>query len=392
VRAWTSVAAVFLCVAAFYSVLVTRRVEQHSVRWFVHIGQQFLTTSTTSTSLTPSLGWQSPVGYDGQYYFAVAVDPVHARDYIGGNSGVVYSRVFYPAVAGIAGGGTVTYVPYAMLAINLAAVVGAAVALAVWLARRGAHAWPAVLFALYPGMIFAVVRDLTEPLAFGLTAAAILAFDPRRTKRLVLACVLFALALLTRETVAPFVLAALATVLVATSGRERWRRGAWFAVGAFGPLFAWRIAVTAWLGQSVQERGGSGWGIPFHGILAYRPWDHQHRLIVATIIVPSLLLAAAAVPLLLRPGARIAGALLLANILLFVVFLPVGVDVDYGAASRAAIGVVLAAVCCVPHWRINLRERVRLPAAAVVAFSWSILWYLVVANFYGLDAMNLISL
>jgi hypothetical protein len=392
VRAWIAVAGVFLCVGAFYSVLVTRRIEQHGVRWFVHIGEQFLTSSNTSTSLTKNLGWQSPLGYDGQYYFAVAVDPQHARDYIGGNSGIVYSRVLYPLAAGVSGGGTVTYVPYTMLAINLAAVGSAAVALARWLTRRGAPAWPAVLFALYPGMIFAVIRDLTEPLAFGLAAAAILAFDSRRTKRLVLSCVLFALALLTRETVALFALAAAAAVVAETRDGGRWRRGAWFALGCFAPLVAWRIAVAAWVGQSTQERGGSGWGVPFHGILAYRPWDHQHRLIVATIVVPSLLLAAAAIPLLRRRDARIAGALLLANILLFVVFLPVGVDVDYGAASRAAIGVVLAAVCCVPHWRVTMRHPRRLPAAAVVGFSWSILWYLLVASFYGLDAMNLISL
>jgi hypothetical protein len=105
------------------------------------------------------------------------------------------------------------------------------------------------------------------------------------------------------------------------------------------------------------------------------------------VIVPALAVGAGALFLLRR--APVAAGLLLVNVLLYVVFLPTGVDVDYGAAGRAAVGVVLAALYCLPAWRPHGLRRV--PALVGGAFAWSIGWYLVVASQYGLDGMTLIT-
>jgi hypothetical protein len=307
----------------------------------------------------------------------------------------VYARVFYPVVAGAASGGSVGALPYAMLAVNLVAVLGGTLAVGLWLRARGAPVWPAALFGLFPGLVFAVFRDLTEPLAFALTATAVLAFDGRSRRRLVLSAALFALAALTRETVAPFALAAAAALVVedrarADDWRSRaaWRRGVLFALGAFVPLLAWRLFVSAYLHLPTQESGhGAAWAVPFHGIFSYWPFDHQHRVIALTIVLPTLAATAGAVFLLRARRARVAACLLVANALLYVVFLPDGVDVDYDAAARAAIGVVLAALYCVPAW---WRRGGRLLVCAG-AFFWSILWYLAVADHYALDGIRLIT-
>ena len=50
-------------------------------------------------------------------------------------------------------------------------------ALALWLRARRYSPWFALLYAAYPGLIFCVVRDLTEPVAFALVALALLVFD-----------------------------------------------------------------------------------------------------------------------------------------------------------------------------------------------------------------------
>ena len=388
------VALALVSVVAFYSILVSARIEQHGVRWFVHLGSQFLATSTRSDVITPSLGAQSPIGYDGQYYYALAADPVHARYYMPGSAGYVYSRVLYPAAARAVSLGSADAIPYAMLAINLAAIGAGTLAVAFWLRARGAPAWPAALFGLYPGMIFCAFRDLTEPLAFALAALAVLAFDGRRTGRLVASASLFALAALTRETVVPFALAAAAALALADGlGRHNWRsirvwgRSFFFVVGTCGPLLVWRAVVAAWVHEPTQETGGGGWAIPFHGIGSYWPFDHQHRLIVLTVILPTLAVALAALFLFRR--APVPAALLLANVLLYVVFLPGSVDVDYGAAGRAAIGVVLAALYCLPAWRP--RGVVGLVAVGAGAFAWSVGWYLAVASHYGLDGFVLIT-
>ena len=377
--------------------------EQHDALWFVHVGHQFLTASDSSDVIRPELGWQSRVGYDGQYYFGVAADPAHARDYMPGRAGIVYSRILYPAVARALSLGSIRALPYVLLIVNVLAAVVGTLAVALWLRRHGAPAWPAALFGLYPGLIFTVLRDLTEPLAFALTALAMLAYENRSTRKLVLSATLFALAALTRETVLPFGLAcaaALALIDVRGAGwrqPQAWRRASLFAAGVIVPLLVWRGLVTAYVHEPTQETGGRGWAVPFYGILSYWHWHAQHRLIVLTIVLPALAAAAGALVLLRRRVVPVIAMLLLLNVLLYVVFLPRSVYVDYGAAGRAGVGVVLAALYCVPAWwgrTEPARGRATVVRRSLVvggAFAWSLAWYLLAASHYGLPGMLLIT-
>jgi hypothetical protein len=212
------------------------------------------------------------------------------------------------------------------------------------------------------------------------------------------------MAALTRETTVPFTIAA-AAALAASDARRAgtwqssatWRRAVSFAAGGLAPLFLWRLFVSVYLHQPTQETGGSGWAVPFHGILSYWHWDSQHRLIVLTVVLPALAAAAGALELLRRRAAPICALLLLVNVLLYVVFLPDSVDVDYGAAGRAAVGVVLAGLYCVPTWcelASSSGRSMRVARRGLfygAAFSWSLLWYLLVAWHYGLPGIDLIT-
>jgi hypothetical protein len=289
-----------------------------------------------------------------------------------------------------------------MLVLNLLAAVVATLAVALWLRRRGAPAWPAAVFGLYPGLVFTVLRDLTEPLAFALVALAVLAWDERRSGRLVTSATLFALAALTRETVLPFAAASAAALGVADARRtgrrfawRTWQRGALFAAGTVAPLLVWRVIVAGYVHEPTQETGGSGWAVPFHGLASYWPWDPQHRLLVLTVVLPALAAGAGALVILRREP--VPAVLLVANVLLFVVFLPSSVYVDYAAAARASVGVVLAALYCLPAWWRLGGPGLR-PAAAVsralvlaVAYAWSLAWYLPAARHYGLSGLELIT-
>jgi hypothetical protein len=378
---------VLVCVAAFYAAFVSIRLEQHDALWFVHIGSHFLSAAHTSHVIRPSLGAQNTLGYDGQYYFALAADPSHAHDYMGGQSGIVYSRIVYPVVARAASGGSVTALPYALLVVNLLAVLAGTAAVALWLVKRGFSPWPALLYGLYPGLVVTVFRDLTEPLAFALAALAVLAFDRARSRRLVLSAVLFALAALTRETVVPFALAGAATLVL---DDRRWRRAAAFAAATCGPLLVWRLVVKLWLGEPTQEVGHErGWVLPLHGIWSWWPFDRSHWLIALTVTLPALAAAGGALVLLRRRSAVVLAGLLLVNVLLYVVWLPRAVYIDYSAASRAAVGVVLAALYCLPAWWTDLRARVTIAAGA---FALSIGWYLIAAALFGLGGINEITM
>src|SRR5215467_6343523 len=109
--------------SAVYAPFVLSRLSTYNALWFAHIGREMLTASHSSTVITPHIEAQSPVGYDGQYYWAVAVDPVHAKHYMAPTAGFVYSRPLYPALARLLALGSTNAVPYTLFAINLAAVL-----------------------------------------------------------------------------------------------------------------------------------------------------------------------------------------------------------------------------------------------------------------------------
>jgi len=384
---------VVVCVAIFYAVFVSVRLEQHGALSFVHIGSHFLSAAHTSDVIRPSIGAQNTFGYDGQYYFALAADPSHAHDYMGGNAGVVYSRPIYSAVARAASFGSVTALPYAMLVINLIAILAGTTAVALWFGKRGLSPWPALLYGLCPGLIVGVFRDLTEPLAFGLAALAVLAFDRSRTRRLVLSAILFALAVLTRETIVPFALAGAAAL--GLYDRRRLQTGAWwhgwqralaFTAATCGPLLLWRLILMVWINQPTQEVGHErGWILPLHGIWSWWPFDSVHWLIVLAVTLPALAAGAGALALIRRRRCFVPAGLLLVNVLLYVVWLPRAVYIDDAAASRAAIGVMLAALYCLPGWWNAARGRT---VVAAGAFALSIGWFLVAAALLGVHAIH----
>jgi hypothetical protein len=391
-----------LCTAALYASFVAIDLSRHHhAYWFAHVGKRSLESGSSSSRITPALGWESPLGYDGQYYFFLALDPRHAKDYMLGSAGYVggyiYSRPVYPGLARLAALGSAKRIPAAMLGINLLAVGTAVFALAMWLRARAFSPWWAFLYASFPGVIFCVARDLTEPLGYAFVALALLAFDRRKARRIAAAAALLALAGLTRETTLLFALGpavSLALFDVEAPGRSwvslaTWRRPVAFLVATVLPLFAWRAVVASYLHTSTQEQaGGLGALVPFHGLAAYWPWHGEHLLIAFAVVLPtvaSILCAALVI------GRRLhleAALLVLVNAAALVVFLPTPVDVDYGSAGRAAIGVLVASILCVPVLRRQPRRSYRL-VGRMTAVLWSAVWFLYVCALLGLPGVNL---
>ena len=376
-------AVVILCVAAFYSVIVPLRLVQHDPWWFMHIGKQFVVAGHSSGVIS-GLHWDGPVGYDGQYYFGLAADPVHAKDYTGIESGIVYSRVGYPALIRVASAGQVAAMPYAMIVINMLAVLAGTFAVGRWLRRRDLPAWPALLYGLSPGLIFAVTHDLTEPLGFALVTIAVLLFE----RHLWFSAGVFALAALTRETAVPFALGGAACLLL--GGRRDWRRAGGFVVVSCLPLLLCRVAAGAYTNKATQEVDHTKrWYAPFHGFFPGWPFDSTHRVILFTVIGPAMLAGAGAVVQLMHRRSPATALVLLASVLLYIVFLPRGVYQLYSDAARAAIGVILAALYCLPAWwRRGLVSRLLVSADAI---GWSLLWFLFVAWKYTFSSIGLIT-
>jgi hypothetical protein len=355
---WTAPWTVAAVVALVYAALIVPRLG--AVNNFAHIGHQFLTQSKTSSVIKPSLGSQSKIGFDGQFYYFIALDPEHARDYVDGPS-YRYSRIGYPMLARALSGGNSEAIPYLMIFINVAAIVAGTLAVAIWLKRRGTSPWFALLYGFFPGLIFSVFRDLTEPLGFALAAWGMVVFDRRSWRRLLASAGLFAYALLTRETVALFpailflslVVDGLAISNWTSRTRENVLRAAAFGALAFGPMLAWRYSLNFWMTGASGVSGDSSDGarkdfIPLHGIIEQWPLSKPEFLVLLAVVVPGVVTALIALRVLLSK--RNAEVWLLAlSVAVFVIFVPSSMDVDYGGAGRAAIGVVLAALIALPH-------------------------------------------
>jgi len=379
------VLAVVLVVAAFYAAMVSVRLDQHRPLWFVHLGSHFVTSSHTSKFIGPQLEPESADGYDGQFYYFIAVDPSHGRDYMhygtDDQSGIRYARIVYPVLARVVSVGEAGAVPYALIILNLIAICAGTTAVALWLQRHRRSPWFALVYGLWPGLAFAVFRDLAEPVAYAFVALAVLTFDPRSTRRLVGAAALFALALLTRETAIVFPLVGAAALALHD---RAWRRAALFAAGALGPMLASRAVLTlSFHVTTLETAGGRKVLVPFYGMAAWWPWDDVHWLMFWTLDVPLLLVGAIALYQLYARRANLSALSVLVNLALFTIFIPRTVTVDFGGAGRNATPVVLAALFALPS--LNRRT------AALVAVVLSPLWYLAIAASLGVAGLRLVT-
>jgi hypothetical protein len=254
-------------------------------------------------------------GYDGQFYYRLALDPAnlhHSAFGITMDAPFRMQRIGYPALAWLASLGQHAWVPVALVVVNVLAL--SAIGLVGGMLARGSgrHALWGLLLAGYFGFFISVGCDLTEPVAAACLLGAVLAY---RRGRPVLAGLLFAYGALTRETVMIVPLALAVTRLIATV-RGRARPAAadltWcLPVIAFG---AWQLFVRAATGTFVLLTGfgsNASRGLPFGqfidavrmnlGLLspptgAAYIWFLEVAVLVAFVVVALASLRSAAVP------------------------------------------------------------------------------------------------
>ena len=334
-------------------------------RDFIVIGRQAILRSHASALIRydPHYVYRDPLGYDGQYCYFLALDPVHARWYMDFPA-YRYGRLLYPMLARSLAFGQAALIPYTLIALNWIAVPAGTLAVGVWLRRKGISSWLALIYGLLLGMFIALNGNLTEPLAYAFVALAIYLLDFGGRRRLLAGGVAFALAILTRETTAVFALAWGVWLLLngssALSLRERvranWRRAALLSI-SLAPYLAYKLFLLLWLGSLGTPASVRFEIIPFAGLAHYWPWSGFQYVEILSVVAPGLLCAFVALRALpLRPGSPALWALL-ANVLLFVLLLPASSYIDQFASSRITLGVTLAALYCLPAFDARFAGR-----------------------------------
>lgn len=161
-----AVAAAFL----FFLLVAFRAGQGDGFRYYhaIQVGEYFARPAL----LLPGQTAQPGVGYDGQFYFFIAQDPLLRNPVIAPalDNSLRYRRILYPLLAWALSLGQRRWLPYVLIAINVIACTAAVAACAVAAARAGRSPWLALAFAVYPGLWIPLALDLTEPLQLALLA------------------------------------------------------------------------------------------------------------------------------------------------------------------------------------------------------------------------------
>lgn len=335
----------------------------HEIRDFIKIGPSFVTRSHASSVIRYDPHYAYPQnhdltalgqGYDGQFSYYIALDPSKARYYIDEPS-YRYQRILYPLVVRFTALARPSVVPWTMLIINWLAVAGGVLALGAWLRRKGVSAWFAVIYGIYPGMLVALQRDLTEPLAYGLVASAIYLFDFGGSRGLVWSGVVFGLAALARETTLIFallfgfsLLAGRPNATAEVADRPaRLRHAATFGLLTLVPFTAWTVALWSWLG--VPHGGTSDLTAPLIGAFQTAITPTRQPVNLLFVVIPSLLATGVATSSLRRLGGRTERLCLIVNVAFIIILASGKVWATYTSMGRVSVAIVLAALICLPH-------------------------------------------
>jgi hypothetical protein len=218
-------------------------------------------------------------GYDGQFFYRLALDPANWNKSAFGitmDQSYRYTRIGYPALAWLGSFGQHQLVPVALVAINLLGVAAMAVLGGMFARESGRHALWGLAFAAYFGLVISVGRDTAEPLAEACMLGGLLAY--RRT-RPVLAAVLFAYGAITRETIL-FAPGAIALTRLVAIARQRVRPGvadlAWVVPAVVYGVVELAVHVVVKGEFPLLANGNRNLAVPFTAMVDALRFDIHH--------------------------------------------------------------------------------------------------------------------
>jgi hypothetical protein len=257
-----TVAALIATLAALAFTLARWHTWAHgNISRFILVGRHF----ATPAQLPHGMPVAPTYGYDGQFFYRLAINPLNFRPTAYGitmDRSYRYMRIGYSALTWLVSLGQHFLVPIMLVAVNVAAIGALGYLGAMFAIDGGRHALAGLLLPGYFGVITSLSRDTAEPLAAACLLAGLLAI---RARRPVLAAVLLAYGTLTRETVMVAVAAvAIMRVIGMLRGQARMGRDdlAW-AVPTVA-FVAWQVVVKAATGSvPLFADGGRNAGEPF---------------------------------------------------------------------------------------------------------------------------------
>jgi hypothetical protein len=283
-------------------------------------------------------------GYDGQFAYYIAADPVGALARLD-NPAYRYQRILYPMLARLLSLGHPAIVPWALVLINVISLSLSAELLGRMLGRRNLSPYLALLLPLWLGQVFALRADLNEPLCYLLVVVTLWLYERERHT---LSAGALAASALAKEVGLLF----LPSIVLVMALQKRWRLAFRYSLIVCTPYVLLQVLLRGWIGRSgLAGAGGRFERIPFLGFTFSEPLAARFFLVLLVAVPVSGLLALAVRQILQTPRS-VYGWALLTNCL-FVVFLPRRTTIDVLAVFRVTTGVIVAALpfCAAHGWR-----------------------------------------
>ncbi len=200
-------------------------------------------------------------GYDGQFYYYVAMDPFLEKGYF--KNAYRQQRILYPLLARCLAFGNEGLIPYTLYIINLLSVAVGMFFLILILRQYSLHPMWSLFYGLSPSSIMTIQYDLPSPLSIALIIAAVYFYA---NKRIFFTAIFMALSFLTREDS----IVILIPLLLWDYQYNRQIKRIILLLGCLIPFFFWQLFVTSTLGDTAVATSAEAISlIPFSGIAGY---------------------------------------------------------------------------------------------------------------------------
>lgn len=262
-----SIVVAVLSVALVGVVAVTKG---YSLIDFVHLG-------TIWANHDPSGTW----GYDGQFYYQIARNPLHAGQYMD-SAPFRYQHIFYPLVVGVLSLGQIALIPFMLMLVNILSVVLSVELLARLLTKAGFSPWFALALGLYFGQGTGILFDTAEPFTYFLVMLGVWLFIEKN--RYWPAALMLGLATLSREIAVLFPIGYTLVLLV----QKKWRPCLEFILLGIVPIFAWLVILRLIFGQTGVTFTQPFEHVPFAGIFYHADAPRKFYLLLLMMFLPTL--------------------------------------------------------------------------------------------------------
>jgi len=247
-------------------------------------------------------------GYDGQFTYTIATDPAGGVPFMDVPA-YRYQRILYPMLARVIGLGQADSIAWALILVNLIALMAGTAILEALLAAAHSSRWYALAYSLFAGIMMPLRLDLTETLAYALALGGVLAATRSHCR---ISGVLLALAALTKETTLIFAAGVVVSGIAAgwknrrlssslhdgqlpETPPTRIRCAIGIGLIAVVPFGVWQLLLWSRFGQFGLGSGGA-LGTPFELIPLRGWWSLASINLGAFAIITLVMLPAAIVP------------------------------------------------------------------------------------------------